>query len=225
MKTKQVFLVLILILSAYLAKAQENDKAKMSFGIIGGINFQNLNGKNMLGDKLENDMIIGFHAGANIQIPIAPEFYFEPGLLLSTKGAKSSFGLITSTQHLSYVEMPLNLLYKAALGKGSFMLGFGPYVAYAIGGKVITEGGAVTITSKVAFKNTVELNDPMLVTYYRPFDAGGNIFFGYELSNGIYAQFNTQLGMLKINPKDNRFANDKTIIKNTGFGLSLGFRF
>ena len=133
MKTKIISFVLILILSVPLAIAQNTDKAKMAFALLGGINFQNLNGKDIDGDKLENDMIIGFHAGVNLQIPIVPQFFFQPGLLFTTKGAKITNG---SSIKLSYVELPLNVVYKALVGKGKFMLGFGPYIGYAIGGKV-----------------------------------------------------------------------------------------
>jgi hypothetical protein len=31
--------------------------------------------------------------------------------------------------------------------------------------------------------------------------------------------------MLKINPEDRRISDDKSSVKNTGFGLSFGFRF
>ena len=206
------------MLSVPLAIAQN----KISFAILGGINLQNLNGKNIDGDKLENDMIIGFHAGVNIQIPIVPQFFFQPGLLFTTKGAKNPNG--TSIK-LSYVELPLNLVYKALVGNGKIMLGFGPYFGYAIGGKVKPESGSAT---DIEFKNVVETGDPASVTYFKAFDAGGNIFAGYELASGIFLQLDTQLGMLKINPEDNRTVpvySEKSSLKNTGFGLSIGYRF
>ena len=59
MKTRLFTIALILILSAPLAIAQTGEKGKMSFGILGGINFQNLNGKFSSGDKLANDMLLG----------------------------------------------------------------------------------------------------------------------------------------------------------------------
>ncbi len=62
-------------------------------------------------------------------------------------------------------------------------------------------------------------------SHLRRMDVGGNIFFGYEMANGLFAQLNTQLGLIKINPKDNRITDDKTSVKNTGFGASLGYRF
>jgi hypothetical protein len=63
------------------------------------------------------------------------------------------------------------------------------------------------------------------VPYYKAFDAGGNLFFGYEMANGISAQMNIQLGMVKINPEYKIIPDDKSSIKNTGFGISLGYRF
>jgi hypothetical protein len=227
MKTRFLTILTIVALSITMASAQGTDK--MSFGILGGVNFQNLNGKDAGGDKLTNEMIIGYHAGVNVQIPIAPQFYFQPGLIFSTKGAKNNSSILgvdyTTTTKLSYVEMPLNLVYKALLGNGYFMLGFGPYVGYGIAGKVVTEGGSISLDQDIEFQNVVETTDDMTVPYYKALDFGGNIFAGYEMSNGIFAQFNTQLGMVKINPEYKILSDDKSIVKNTGFGLSLGYRF
>ena len=217
---------MILTLTGSMAIAQSS--GTMSFGIKGGVNFQNLTGKDYSGDKLENDMLIGYHAGVDVQIPIAPQFYFQPGLLYSVKGAKNTTTVLgtdyVSTTKISYIEMPLNLVYKALLGKGYFMLGFGPYVGYGFGGKVLTEGGSISTDQKIKFQNVVETGDDPTVPYYKAFDIGGNIFAGYELANGIFFQFNTQLGMVKINPEYKILTDDKSVVKNTGFGLSLGYR-
>jgi hypothetical protein len=225
MEKRIIYFVFMFMLFASLAIAQSSDGARTSFAVLGGVNFQNLNGKDFNGTKLSNDMIIGFHAGVNAQIPIAPSFFFQPGLLFSTKGAKNTEGAITSTNKLSYVELPLNLVYKGALGNGYIMLGFGPYVGYGIMGKALIEGGSEKITSDVEFKNVVDATDPLTTTYFKALDAGGNIFAGYEMASGIFIQLNTQFGMLKINPEDNRFPAGETAIRNTGFGLSGGYRF
>ncbi|NTW25346.1 MAG: PorT family protein [Lentimicrobium sp.] len=227
MKTRFLSLIMMLILTGTIASAQSTDK--LSFGLLGGVNFQNLNGKDMNGDKLTNDMIVGFHAGVNVQIPIAPQFYFQPGLLFSTKGAKNEYSVlgvnIISTTKLSYIEMPLNLVYKAQLGNGFFMLGFGPYIGYGISGNVVTEGGDLSLDQDIEFVNVVETSDNQTVPYYKAFDVGGNIFAGYETAGGLFAQFNTQLGMVKINPEYKILTDDESSVKNTGFGLSLGYRF
>lgn len=222
MKTKLISFLTILLLSASFASAQ-------GVGILGGVNFQNLNGKDYNGDKLENDMILGYHFGVNVQIPIVPEFYFQPGLMYSTAGAKDTYDILgttyTSTAKLSYLQMPLNFVYKGALGNGFVMVGFGPYLGYGIGGKVEIEGGAVTVENDVEFKSVVEEGDPLLTPYFKAFDAGANLFAGYEMASGIFIQLDTQFGLLNINPEDKRIEDDKSSVKNTGFGLSLGYRF
>lgn len=225
MKTIFTFIILIITISVPQAIGQNGEKTKTSFAILGGINFQNLNGKDISGDKLENGLIMGFHAGLNIQLPLAPRFYFQPGLLYSTKGANNTSGLFSKTTKLYYIELPLNLVYKWKLGNGNFMLGFGPYVAYGIGGKITNGGGDITLDTKVKFQNVVELTDPILTTYYKGLDAGGNIFAGYESSGGLFFQLDTQFGMLNINPENKWISDDKSIIKNTGFGLSVGYHF
>lgn len=222
MKIKIISIAIMLLLSVTITKAQSTG---LGFGLLGGVNFQNLNGKDNNGDKLENDMIIGYHVGANVQIPLAPEFYFQPGLLFSTKGAKTSNDLVSATYNLSYIELPLNLVYKGLLGAGYVMVGFGPYVGYAIMGNAKYEGGSLTYDDKIEFTNTVEAGDPLTTTYFRPLDVGGNVFAGYEMAGGIFFQLNTQLGLLKINPEDKRITDNKQSVMNTGFGLSLGYRF
>lgn len=225
MKARLFLLISFLIMSFPFARGQEAEKGRISFAILGGINFQNLNGKDYSGDKLENDLIIGYHAGLNIQMPVAPTIYFQPGLIFSTKGAKSVNGSLTTTYHISYIELPLNLVYKGSLGNGYVLLGFGPYVAYAIGGKATTVDGNLTLESDIVFQKSVALTDPITNTYLKPFDAGANIFAGYEMAGGLFFQLNAQLGMVKINPENAWISNDESILKNTGFSFSLGYRF
>ncbi|MFO7722767.1 MAG: porin family protein [Bacteroidales bacterium] len=220
MKKNLIFTLMVILLPLAAVTAQGT-----SFGILGGVNFQNLNGKNYDGDKLENDLITGFHAGINLQIPLVPEFYFQPGLMFSTKGAQHDGTIAHTTTNLSYVELPLNLVYKGSLGSGFVMLGFGPYVGYAVKGKVTTDIGSVSDESDITFQNTVEVGDPLTVPYYKAFDAGGNIFFGYETAGGLFALLNSQLGLIGINPEYKILNNDESVIKNTGFGFSLGYRF
>jgi hypothetical protein len=159
-------------------------------------------------------------------MPLAPEFYFQPGLLYSLKGAKNAQQVqLTSTTKVSYIEMPLNLVYKGKLGNGYVMVGFGPYVGYGIGGKVTTTGGELHLILMLLFRTRSALSDPVLDTYFKTIDAGGNVFAGYEMGSGLFFQLNTQLSMLKVNPENAWFSDDEASVKHTGFGLSLGYRF
>jgi hypothetical protein len=57
-------------------------------------------------------------------------------------------------------------------------------------------------------------------------DFGGNLLFGYEFSQKIFAQLNAQLGLMNIQPKiEGVDDDDRGKVKNTGFGVSIGYRF
>ena len=190
---------------------------------------QNINGKDQDGDALDMKLVPRFQVGVFAEIPIAPDFYFQPGLTFITKGAKSEneflgIDLLTVEYNVSYIELPLSLLYKPQLGEGWLFIGFGPYVSYGVGGKAKFEG-IVDTEQKIEF---TKAHDGVILPsewkYFKPFDYGGNLFFGYEMGNGISIQVNTQLGFAKIN-SDNNDDNDETSFRNTGYGLGIGYNF
>ena len=227
MKTTKIILSAGLVLGALFTQAQV--KSPVTFGLRAGVNFQNINGKDFTGDKKTNDLVTGYHVGANVEIPIATDFYVQPGVLFTTKGAKADRDYLGQsaniTTTLSYVEVPVNFLYKPALGSGKLLLGFGPYVAFGVGGKTSLEGSGQKQDYDVKFQNTVTAKDPKDQAYYKKIDAGANLLFGYEFSNRISAQLNAQLGLANINPEYEYLSGDKSAWKNTGFGVSVGYRF
>jgi len=221
---KQFTSISFILILALSSSAQ--DSGSSSFGLLAGANFQNLSGEDSEGKKLSNDMIVGFHAGLNYQIPIVPDFYIQPGVLFSTKGAKYSDENFSATTSLSYIEVPIEFLYKGALGSGSIIIGLGPYFGYAIMGKTKFESDLLNEDSDIEFTNTIEADAEPKV-YLKAFDAGGNIFAGYEMQSGLFFRLNTQLGMLNLQPENKKLEDSEEtgIIKNTGFGVSLGYRF
>ena len=188
------------------------------FGLRGGLNLSNLTG-----DGIEDaEMKTGFHIGLDYEIAVAPDFYFAPGLLFSTKGTKfeESEGGVSAEFKvvLNYLEVPLNLVYKPVLGEGNLILAFGPYLGYALGGKYKIEasggGESISIDEDINFGSDEEDD-------FKPLDMGANISFGYMFAGGLSVQLNTQLGLINIDS-----AGDSDYpIKNTGFGLALGYRF
>jgi hypothetical protein len=193
-----------------------------------GVNLQTINGKNGAGDKLDNKMSIGFSGGVNYEISIAEGFYLQPGLNFAVKGAKGTqdYGLYEADvkMSLSYIELPIHFVYKAELGSGKIIVGFGPYVGYGLGGKVKTEIEGETDEKGVTFTNKVDADYDGDVPI-RPLDAGADIFFGYEFPFKLAVQFNAQLGLMNLWPEYEGVDNDKSVYKNTGFGLSFGYRF
>ncbi len=230
MKTRILSVIAILVLTATALEAQ------VEFGILAGPNFQNMVGKDDDGDKLTNGMIIGFHAGVSASIPVAPDFYFQTGLLFSQKGSKNNMGLIptkasgddyNTTTRISYIDLPLHLLFRPELGSGHVLVGFGPYVAFGIGGKqTVDYSGLPAMEQKVKFKSEISNEEryDLENTYFKRFDAGADIFAGYELSMGLWLRLNAQLGLLDMMPAL-QDGDPQANLKNTGFSLSVGYNF
>jgi hypothetical protein len=226
MKTKALMLALTVTAYAFSAKAQETPGT--TFGVRAGVNFQNINGKDVFDKKLDNKIKTGFNVGVNAEIPIASEFYLQPGVLFTTKGAKDKDDADIKV-NLSYIEVPINFLYKPELGVGKLLLGIGPYIAFGIGGKVSNADGKETdveFTKEVSAANySAAVSAGYPPPYFKRFDAGGNLLVGYEFSNNFSFQLNAQLGMININSDIKDVSGDDTKFKNTGFGLSVGYRF
>lgn len=229
MKTRILSVIAILVLSATALQAQ------VEFGVLAGPNFQNMVGKDDGGDKVTNGLLVGFHAGVSASIPIATDFYFQTGLLFSQKGSKNNMGLIpaksagdyNTTTRISYIDLPLHLLFRPAIGDGHVLVGFGPYVAFGIGGKQSVDYGSLpTMEQKVKFKSEITNEErwDLENVYFKRFDAGADIFAGYEFSMGLWLKLNAQLGLLNMMPA---VANNDMIanLKNTGFSVSVGYNF
>lgn len=230
MKTRIIqFLAAFIFLAVTVSLQAQQEEGGMSFGIRAGVNFQNINGKDENGDKLENDLATRFHAGVQVDLPIAPEFYIQPGVLFTMKGAKTEERILEQTVNgdisLSYIEVPVNFLYKPMLGSGHLLLGIGPYFAFGIGGKGKYESGGVDTDFDVNFQNDVGVDDDIDALYFRPMDIGGNLLFGYQFAGGLFVQLNAQLGLTKINPNYDAFPDDDSSFQNTGFGFSVGYGF
>jgi hypothetical protein len=222
MKTKVIALIAACLLGTFIIQAQSTKTSVggTSFGIRAGVNFQNLNGQ-FAGDDLDFKIKTGFHVGVNAEIPLADEFYLQPGLLFSTKGGDWDDNNDTKT-NISYLELPVNFLYKPILGAGKLLLGAGPYAGYAIGGKVKGDNG----DTDLEFESDLPTGQALKYFYtVKRFDFGANLLVGYEFSNKFSAQLNAQLGLANISPKVDGFDSDDYKTKNTGFGVSLGYRF
>ena len=202
------------------AQAKKVTSSPITFGIRAGVSLQNINGRDGNDNKLENKLVPRFQGGVNVELPLADEFYIQPGLLFAGKGTEVK-GSETNI-NISYLEIPVNFLYKPVVGTGKLLLGFGPYVGFGIGGTIKPVNGS---SSDVKFENTISVAQALTGTYFRKTDVGANLLFGYELSNLFSVQLNAQLGLAKINPDIEGLNNNNTMYKNTGFGLSVGYRF
>ncbi len=221
--------VAILITLLFTVQSGYSQSETASFGIRAGFDLQNFNGKDFNGDNVDHNLVPRFNVGLIAEIPMAPEFYVQTGLFYTTKGSKADgrfLGMELSAEaNLAYLEVPINFLYKPQLGNGHLLLGFGPYLAYGIGGKASYTIDNTSSEDDIDFTDGYNSNNDFDRKYYKPFDYGVNFLFGYQLSSGVFVQMNTQLGLARINSENRGNTGDESNFKNTGFGLSLGYMF
>jgi hypothetical protein len=156
--TLSIFLTAVLTVSM---------QAQFSVGLRGGFN---LTGAFMLdweGEKRTHEhlsstdsvrfgFLQGFQVGLVADIGINESFSIQPGILFSTSGTRTEWSewdrqtwstnewnedrmRITLSTH--YIKVPINAQLKLPIGhEASFLVQAGPYVGYAIGGRVVLEG-------------------------------------------------------------------------------------
>jgi len=201
MQLKQLLFGGLLLATFSVAAVPANAQAGR-FGINAGVNFANINGKDVEGTKLKT----GFQAGVTYDIGLADEFVLQPGVSYVQNGTK--LDAFNSKLHLNYIQVPVTFQYQPALGTGNLLLGVGPYVGFGVG-KV---KGSL-FDDKVSSKS--DWDDAGL----KKVDAGGKLLVGYQLGMGLSFNLNANLGLANLSDdKDAKF-------HNTSFGVTVGYKF
>ncbi len=230
---KKEILVLLVTLSSYFAKAQ------VKLG--GQIGFLNSSLRSTLdGKKVEGrHTVTGVRIGVFAEIPITDEIFFNPALNFASKGGRfytsttaPLFGptiINESKTTFNYLEMPLNFTYKLDEEINGVFFGAGPVLAVGFNGETrsastttgqflgVPVNEATSTSGEVIFdgkKNAKDNNK-----HFKAFDFGANFFVGYEFRNGIRVQLIYNPSFVNISP------DDKTNIKNTNLGFTIGYKF
>jgi hypothetical protein len=207
MKKTLIFLgAMIISTSAFCqpakSEASETSTNKIRFGIKAGVAIANAKVKyntiTMPGNSKPTSKL-GAIAGVFARMALSKTACFQPELLMIGKGMKEKNQYYPYRTDLTYLELPLNLLYKPSAPKGSFFIGGGPAPAYYIGDNVFYSGN----------------------NRFKKFDVGINILTGYELPVGFSINLHYTYGLLNIS----RNKTDIPVTKNRCFGLSLGYIF
>lgn len=206
---KNIFVTTIFILLISFVSAQAS-----RFGFTAGFTMANMMDKN--GDvKVNGDFKFGPTIGLVLDVPMEKNGSFQPALNFVQKGTKNltTTGLNTTktTTRLSYIEIPLNIIFKIRSSKGYFRIGGGPAVALGLSGKTTTETNSVITEKKVQF-GTNTTDD------LKGADFGLNAIVGYEFTCGgfVYINYTHGISTLLIN------AGDHSLF-NRYFGLRFGY--
>lgn len=230
-KPSLLFLLILLTFFTFYKTAH----AQTKIGLKAGVSFSNIREKDEQGKKTATQIMPGAHFGLTLDIPIAKQLYLQPAAVYADKGFKQAkggwFGTADGVEvDVSYIEVPLNLLYKPKVAGGALLLGAGAYAAYGTGGKWKSATdpliGDIRLRNygHVIFKNDGMDGEFESYLYGKPLDYGLNFLIGYEILNQLSLQFNTQVGLANLQPKYGSI-QPKGDLKNIGFGFSLGYKF
>ncbi|MVT08450.1 porin family protein [Chitinophaga tropicalis] len=184
---------------------------QVRYGVVGGLNLSSITTKEKGESSETADLLAGVRAGITADLHLVNEFYIGTGLLFAGKGSNAK-GSDKTKLTLSYLQVPVNFMYKPQLGSGHLVLGAGPYIAYGLKGKYKIDDGEVKGKLN-AFKD--EAGDGKL----KRLDAGLGVVAGYELKSNLYVGIHSDLGLVNIaDKKDFK-------IRNTSFGVSVGYKF
>lgn len=181
-------------------------QAQVKFGPTAGLNLSTMTAKSG-GISLDPKTIVGFNVGIIAEFGFTDNLFLQPALLFTTKGSKYTIFESEATITPSFIEIPVNVVYKFGSGSTKFFVNAGPYFAYGIGGKIKSGGESV----KISF-GSGESND------MKPLDFGLTFGAGVELNNFIISA-HYGLGLANLAP----VTTDNTEAKVKVIGISVAY--
>jgi hypothetical protein len=186
---------------------------KTRFGINAGVSLANLYAKED-GQSQNGKSKAGLIAGVMLDVPISSHFSFQTGLNFVQKGTTDEAeGVdISAKINVNYLELPAYLVFKSNPTPTHFFVGAGPYLAYAVTGRISATEGGVTSSESIPFGNDE-------ASLMKRFDAGIGFLTGVDFKNNMRLAVNYSLGLSNINPDG---AGPGTL-KNGAFGITIGY--
>jgi hypothetical protein len=206
---KAIIITLFIVVSGLYANAQ---KLTYGFKISGGFAYQQIENKEIL----STSSITTFNIRGLAQMPLSNRFWLEAGLGIAGKGSRVYNDALTTTTHLTYIEMPVNVVRKFTFTDlGIFYLGAGGYVAYGIGGTLDYETPGTNTADKIKFGKSDDVTR---------FDTGLNFTSGFEFRNRVTFNMAFALGLNNI-ASTTQQDTGTSVVRNREFSIGLGYLF
>lgn len=184
----------------------------------GGLNITNVTKMSGEGSGKEK-VYYGYNAGLTADIYIGKGLYLQPGVMVTTKGARLRNATFVDGQKVSgkismmYVKAPLLLAFKIPVWRGeqSFNFALGPYYAYGIDGDLNVSGlDKVDTFGKDGLCKESEIGIDVEVQFEaRKF----MIYCGAET------------GLTRLMKKESMPSDFKKMTRNYAFYLGAGYKF
>lgn len=207
---KLFFLPVILLVSYFTGSAQT-----IRLGFTAGAAFANYTSK-VDGETDNADSKTGVTAGVLVDISTSKHFSFQPALNFIQKGTKNEETLNNVTEKttlgINCIEVPLNFLYKSGGNSGSFFIGAGPSLAFALSGKLKFKDATNSMSEDIKFGSG---DDDVM----KALDLGANFTTGYCFRSGLMLSANYNKGLNNLFPH----GSDDGKLKSSYFGIKLGY--
>ncbi len=201
---KKALLTLLLGLLAVTGYSQAR------FDIHGGMSMANITNS-------EADMKVGYTVGLGMDYAINDMWSFQSGLNFTSKGCKESEEGVDVKMNPVYLDIPLLAAVKMNITEGNrFVINFGPYVGFGLGGKMTVETNGAEVGTKL-FKKVGNSDEAMM----NRCAVGLQYGIGFELDDHYLINLTGQYGFTNM-IKDS-FVNENN--KNLAFLLTVGYRF
>lgn len=215
---KLVFFITIICLVSSYANAQR--KIEYGFRIGGGLAVQHITNNNIqhpaTSNILSNNSIRTFNANVLVNFPVLKKYYLRTSLGIANKGTIITEEGLTTTNKITYLELPINLVRKYDIPSfGKIIGGIGGYVAMGSSGRLDYQTPNSNNSDKVIFGNE---ND------FQKYDAGINLISGLELNNRLTFNLGYDLGLSNIASQALKDTGTKNVY-NREFTIMLGLTF
>jgi hypothetical protein len=199
MKSKRMIPLRHFLLLAFLYLFIPAQAQKAHFGMKGGVVFSNISFK-AAEPIAETDAKASGTFGVFVHIPVKGRFSLRPSVEYVSKGAFATEYFLTYPNRrkiqLSYLDIPVNLLYGIPHKRNKLIAGGGPVVSFLLTTKFSERG-------------------------YDNYDLGVNVLAGYELAMGASLCLNFTQGLKNVLANKTNGGN----IKNYCYGLTIGYWF
>jgi hypothetical protein len=175
--------------------------------------------------------IFGFSGGAYASFTVG-NISLQPGINYVTKGAKTSEetyqgDIVFRTYgklRLSYLQVPVNIIYNISVPGGNFFLGGGPYIAK----------GLKASFTPASLDNASENNgdfEPIPYKFgdesfrtFKSFDYGANFLAGFRINSGLQFNLGYEMGLANIQTKNSYHNFYYTSTKTRSLIFSIGYQ-
>ena len=220
---KKLASILTLVFLTFATNAQSLIPVK--YGIKAGLNFSNLNITPAIDgvQPTDNSSQMGIAAGFIVHIPLSDEWFINPEVLYSQKGASFNYAFThdyelnqrdeykTNNQvTLSYVELNPTISYKAT---DKLALNFGPSVSFLIGVDTTIQALPLMLTTNT----TNILTDGLVET--ASLDVGLNLGISYFFTEHFFVDSRVYTGFIEVASVIQPYEVITSIIPNPAYTL------